>query len=148
MASASGASSLGAIFGSSLRSGGGGRGRLVAGKKAHDAFGRFAAGAGVVAVEPVQAGAGVGVDDRQGCLFFKQVVERGNQHRVLEHVGVVAGMEGVAVTEHGNGPEKMGWTTLDSRAETSIYKKRGRRRCEELDGDFGACASARVFCLF
>jgi hypothetical protein len=42
----------------------------------------------------------VGVDDREGGFFFKQVVERGNQHRVLEHVGVVAGMEGVAVTEH------------------------------------------------
>jgi hypothetical protein len=28
------------------------------------------------------------------------MLERGNQHRVLEHVGVVAGMEGVAVAEH------------------------------------------------
>jgi hypothetical protein len=28
------------------------------------------------------------------------VRERGDQHRVLEHVGVIAGMEGVAVAEH------------------------------------------------
>jgi len=65
------------------------------------AFGRLAAGAGVVAVEPIEAGTGMGVDHRQRCLLFEQVVEDGDQHRVLEHVGVIAGMEGMAVTEHG-----------------------------------------------
>jgi hypothetical protein len=106
MASATGASSAWhGLLGGRFRRGLCGRGRrcglLFARKKPQDAFGGLAAGARVVAVQAVQAGAGVGVDDRQGGLFFEHVVERGNQHRVLEHVGVVAGMEGVAVTEHG-----------------------------------------------
>ena len=40
------------------------------------------------------------VDDREGGFLLQQVVEGRNQHRVLEHVGVVAGMERVAITEH------------------------------------------------
>src|SRR5690606_23781586 len=48
----------------------------------------------------VQAGAGMGVHHRQRRLLFGEVLQGGNQHRVLEHVGVVARMEGVAVTEH------------------------------------------------
>ncbi len=69
-------------------------------EQAGNAVGRFAAGLGEFAVEPVQAGAGMGVEHRQGRLLLRQVGQHGNEHGVLEHVGVVAGMEGVAVTEH------------------------------------------------
>jgi hypothetical protein len=34
-------------------------------------------------------------------LFLHQVPQGGDQGGVLEHIGVVAGVEGVAVTEHG-----------------------------------------------
>lgn len=65
-----------------------------------DAVGRFGAGVGIVAVQPVQACAGMGVQHGQGRIFLDKVLQGSNQHRVLEHVGVVACMEGVAVTEH------------------------------------------------
>ncbi|MNV82426.1 hypothetical protein D3C71_1761600 [compost metagenome] len=42
----------------------------------------------------------MGVQHGQGRVFLGKVLQGGNQHRVLEHVGVVACMEGVAVTEH------------------------------------------------
>ena len=62
---------------------------------------RLTAGLGVVAVEPVQAGSGVGVEHGERAVFLGQMAHKRNQHRVFEHVGVVAGMEGVAITEHG-----------------------------------------------
>ena len=40
------------------------------------------------------------VDHRERRVLLEQVLERGDQYRVLEHVGVVAGVEGVAVAEH------------------------------------------------
>ena len=43
----------------------------------------------------------MGVDQRQAGVFLRQVLQCGDQRGVLEYVGVVAGMEGVAVTEHG-----------------------------------------------
>ena len=63
-------------------------------------FDRFTAGFGVVAVQAVQTCTGMGVDHHQGGVFFKQVVENGNQRGVLEHIRMVAGMEGVAITKH------------------------------------------------
>jgi hypothetical protein len=43
----------------------------------------------------------MGVKNRQGRVFLCQMPEYGNQHSVFEYVGMVAGMEGVAITEHG-----------------------------------------------
>jgi hypothetical protein len=77
-----------------------GRGQAGDAGEAENAVGGFTAGLGVVAVQPVQAGAGVGVHDHQRCFFFRQVFEGRNQHGVLEHIGVVAGVKGVAVAEH------------------------------------------------
>ena len=68
-------------------------------RQSQHAFTGLAAGLAVVAVEAVQSRAGVGVDDRQR-LFLRQVFEQGQQRDVFEHIGMVAGMEGVAVTEH------------------------------------------------
>ncbi len=55
----------------------------------------------VVALERVAAGAGVGVEQGVGLGLERHVAQHLHQHQVLEHVGVVAGMEGVAVGEHG-----------------------------------------------
>ena len=55
---------------------------------------------GIIAVEPVQPGASVGVDQGDAGLFLLQMAKRGQQRDVLEHVRMVGGMEGVAVTEH------------------------------------------------
>ena len=37
----------------------------------------------------------------KGRVFLGEMLEGGNQHHVFEHIGVVARVEGVAVTEHG-----------------------------------------------
>ena len=42
----------------------------------------------------------MGVQHGERGVFFGQMLEDGNQHGVLEHIGVVAGVKGVAVTEH------------------------------------------------
>ena len=68
--------------------------------QALDAFGHFAAGVGGIAVEPVQPGTGVGIDHGDGHGLGGQVAQHRNQRGVLEHVSVVAGVEGVTVTEH------------------------------------------------
>jgi hypothetical protein len=56
---------------------------------------------GIVAVQTVQPGTGMGVEHGDRAVFLGQVLQRGHQHQVLEHVGVVAGVKGVAITEHG-----------------------------------------------
>ena len=39
------------------------------------------------------------------CLFLHQIAQNGDQGGVFEHIGMIAGMKGVAVTEHaGNIP--------------------------------------------
>ena len=43
----------------------------------------------------------MGVEHGERAVFLGQMAHKRNQHRVFEHVGVVAGMEGVAITEHG-----------------------------------------------
>jgi hypothetical protein len=42
----------------------------------------------------------MGVDDGDAALFLLQVLQGGNQGEVLDDIGVVAGVEGVSVTEH------------------------------------------------
>src|SRR5450830_693777 len=88
-----------------------GQGRVLSRERtideAADAGVGFTAGAGVITVQSVKTRAPVGVDHGQGRVFLGHVLERGHQNGVLEHIGVVARMEGVAVTEHGangNGP--------------------------------------------
>ena len=74
--------------------------RERAGDELHDAVLRLAGGAGEFAVQAVQAGTGVGVDDGDGGGLGHQVLQDGDEHHVLQDVGVVAGMEAVAVAEH------------------------------------------------
>jgi len=42
----------------------------------------------------------MGVNNGYAPLFLLQVLQGGNQGKVLDNVGVVAGVEGVSVTEH------------------------------------------------
>ena len=80
---------------------GGGWSRFFFRKKAQKAICRLTTGLRVVAVQPVQAGAGMGVEHRQRGVFLRHVAQHGQQRHVFEDVGMVAGMKGVAVTEHG-----------------------------------------------
>jgi len=84
------------------------------GHELDDAVLRLAALLGVVAVQPVQTGPGVGVDQVDAGLFEHEVAQRGHQRDVLEHIGVIAGMKGVAVTEHPGmvAPEFAGRATI------------------------------------
>jgi hypothetical protein len=43
----------------------------------------------------------MGVHHGQGGVFLGQVLKGAHQHGVLEHVGMVASVKGVSVTEHG-----------------------------------------------
>ena len=43
----------------------------------------------------------MGVHQSQATLFELQVLQSGDQGDVLEHIGVVACVEGMTVTEHG-----------------------------------------------
>src|SRR5690606_5378146 len=54
---------------------------------------------GPVAGQVVDACPGVGVDDPIGSVLEIEVVKDVDQNGVLEDVGMVAGMEGVSVTE-------------------------------------------------
>jgi hypothetical protein len=40
------------------------------------------------------------VDDGDATFLLLQVLQSGNQGKVLDDIGVVAGVKGVAVTEH------------------------------------------------
>ena len=43
----------------------------------------------------------MGVDKLNAGVFVHQMLNGRNQRQVFEHIGMVAGMKGVAVTEHG-----------------------------------------------
>ncbi len=73
----------------------------------------FGMGLRPAAVEAVAAGAGMGVDHPVGLVLLVEVVEHCQQYRVLEDVGVVAGVENVAVTEHGG---RLEWVTMNDTA--------------------------------
>ena len=70
-------------------------------KKPENTIFCLAAGLGVVTVQSVQPGTGVGVDHAQGGVFAAQVFAQRNQGGVFEDIGMVAGMKGVAIGEHG-----------------------------------------------
>ncbi len=78
-----------------------GLGGLDGGQQAEDAgigLGRLAR---VVLVQAIDARASVGIDHGEAGVFLTHVLQDGDQRHVLEHIGVVARVEGVAVTEHG-----------------------------------------------
>ena len=65
-----------------------------------DAVLRFAACFWIVTVQSVKTRTRMGVNDGDTTLFLLQMLQGGNQAKVLDDIGVVAGVEGVSVTEH------------------------------------------------
>jgi hypothetical protein len=61
---------------------------------------RFTARFRIVAVKSVKTRSRMSVDDGDAALFLLKVLQGGNQGEVLDDIGMVAGMEGVSVTEH------------------------------------------------
>jgi len=74
---------------------------VAQGPEGVDALQRLAALGSVAAGEVVEAPTGVGVDHPEGFVFVQQVLKHLHQHHVLEHIGVVARVESVSITEHG-----------------------------------------------
>ncbi|MFK4584244.1 hypothetical protein ABIF83_007721 [Bradyrhizobium ottawaense] len=66
-----------------------------------DAGQPFAAPARLVAVEIVEAGAGMGVDDAERPRLVLQIGDDARQHDVLDDIGEVAGVEGVTIIHGG-----------------------------------------------
>ncbi len=62
---------------------------------------------GVAGIELVDAGARVGVDVTVGGVFLIQVLQQLHGDEVLQHIGVIARVEGVAVTKHRGFPKGM-----------------------------------------
>jgi hypothetical protein len=54
----------------------------------------------IVTVKPIKASPGMGVNNGDAALFLLQVLQSDNQGKVLDDIGVVAGVESVSVTEH------------------------------------------------
>ena len=62
-----------------------------------DAAARLARAVGLLALQQVLAAAGVGVEHEERRLLALECLQHAEQDDVLEHVRVVAGMEGVSV---------------------------------------------------
>lgn len=54
-------------------------------------------------VQRVESGAGVSVDIPERLVLLRQVVEQLDYDGVLENIGMIAGVKGVTITEHGGG---------------------------------------------
>ncbi len=80
-----------------------GLGNVTRSPQALDAGLVLAVLAGPVRVQPVAAGAGMGVDEDEGLVLVQQGADDQAQHPVLEDIGMVAGMEGVTVAQHEGG---------------------------------------------
>ena len=48
----------------------------------------------------------MGIDIPIGLVFLIEVIKRQEKDEMLDHIGMVAGMEGVAVAEHKRSSEK------------------------------------------
>jgi len=66
----------------------------------HKTLRRLGAGLRVIAIEAVQTCSSMGIEYCERRVLLRHVFEHSEQNRVFEHIGMVAGVEGVAVTEH------------------------------------------------
>mmetsp|Transcript_10189 Transcript_10189/g.19629 ORF Transcript_10189/g.19629 Transcript_10189/m.19629 type:complete len:633 (-) Transcript_10189:93-1991(-) len=82
----------------------------------------------IAAFDRVAAGAGVGVDQRVGLVLLAHVAQHAGQHQVLEDVGMVAGMEGVAVGEHGGIVAKVAACVWRSRQHLRLAQRAATAR--------------------
>ena len=76
------------------------RRQVVARPEQADAALVFAVLLRVAAEQRIAAGAGVGVDEAIALVLRAEMTQDEHQHQVLEDVGMVAGVKGVAVGEH------------------------------------------------
>jgi len=114
--------------------------------QAQDAVCGLAALVGIVAIQTVQAGAGVRVQHRKGGLLLEEVLQGGDQHGVLEHIGMVACMEGVAVTEHRRDGNQPRWR-VDTHGGCKVARR--WRLAARAAGDLriGGMVRLRQFCI-
>ena len=75
--------------------------RVLIGKGPQHAVRGFASALGIITEQVVQPAAGMGVDQGQRGLFLLQGLYQRNQQAVLDHIGAVARMEGMAII-HGD----------------------------------------------
>ena len=77
------------------------RGQVLAAPQPADALFELARLARLGRVQAEAARTGVGVDEAEGLVLDRHVLEHLHQHQVFQDVGVVAGVEGVTIGEHG-----------------------------------------------
>jgi hypothetical protein len=84
---------------------------------------------GIVAIQAVQARARMGVQHGQRRVFLIEVVLNGDQAGVFEHIGMIACMKGMAVTEHAlmvTTAPWLAWASVNSAVNKPItYTMRG-----------------------
>jgi hypothetical protein len=42
----------------------------------------------------------MGVDDPERLVFLPKIAAQLDEHKMLQHIGVIAGMKGVAIAQH------------------------------------------------
>jgi len=82
-----------------------------------DATFGFATFGSVAAAQVVDASTRVGVHHPEGFFLLGHVVEQLDQYHVFEHVGVIAGVKSVSITEHV--PRVAGFAALAT--QSSIF---------------------------
>ena len=54
----------------------------------------------VLGIQRIRAGTRMGIDHAPGFVLGIHVPQHGHEHGMLEHIGMVAGMKCVAISEH------------------------------------------------
>ena len=76
------------------------RSQVFGAKQTLNAIGCFAAGFGKLAVQSIEARTSVRVQHGQSGVFLREMLQSGNEDGVLEHIGVIACVKCVSITEH------------------------------------------------
>jgi len=82
--------------------GGNGLGRRAGAPQFLNAALELAILAGHVRIQPITARAGMGIQEKEGFVLGEQGADEQIQNQMLEDIGMVAGMKGVAIAEHGD----------------------------------------------
>ena len=65
----------------------------------------------------------MGIDIPIGLVFLIEVIQRQEKDEMLDHIGMVAGMEGVAVAEHKRSSEKGKMDYIGKRNDNKTIRK-------------------------
>ena len=55
----------------------------------------------IAGVERIKPGTGMGVDIPERLVLLRKITRQLDQHQMFENVGVITGVKGVTITEHG-----------------------------------------------